>query len=360
MRITAVLISGLLAVKALSAVAQVAPEWQSLLQVEDVEYFRGMDVSDNGRTVWVTGAKGTVMRSTDGGDTWTRLAVPGDLDDIDIGLRDIEAFNRDEAFAISSGGGEASRIYFTADGGATWIEQHRNTYPSGFYNAMAWWDRQNGIVFSDPVDGYILVLRTSDGGETWQELGGPRGMPSSGENNLRANENEQGFAASGTCAEAAPGGFAWILTSDGNESRVHMTNDYGVTWTLSNPSIIVNNATSGPFASALLDDKIGIVVGGDHQDRQGAYENMALTRDGGRSWIRPDNFPVGHRSSVHYLDDQLLVTIGSHGTDFSTDGGMSWTKISEEGFYTAVANGHTVWAAGSDGRIARLRLGGFR
>jgi photosystem II stability/assembly factor-like uncharacterized protein len=224
---------------------------------------------------------------------------------------------------------------------------------------MAWWDERRGIVFSDPVGGFVLVLRTTDGGETWEELGGPNGKPRDDMNNLRATESEQGFAASGTCAEVAPGGFAWILTGNGTESRVHVTRDYGETWSLSKLPIDVTNTSSGPFASALLDNGTGIIVGGDHQNRQGVYTNLALTSDGGRSWARPKNYPVGHRSSVHYLTDKLVVVIGSHGTDYSTDGGMSWTKISDVGYYTSVASGRTVWAAGSDGRIARLSLEGM-
>lgn len=355
-----IIVPGLLLICTKSAIAeQPALQWENLHKVDGVEYFRGIDVLDDGKTVWVTGTKGTVMRTNDGGESWVRLAVPGNLDEIDVSLRDVELFSESEAFVISSGDGADSRIYYTQDGGSTWTLQHQNEYESGFYNAMAWWDRQKGFVFSDPVDGYVLVLRTIDGGKTWQESGGPNGKQLAHKNNLRATDGEQGFAASGTSAAAASGGIAWILTANGAESRVHITRDFGVTWTLSNPPIDVTNSSSGPFAAALLDENHGIVVGGDFQNRQGRYPNIAITRDGGTTWVRPDKSPTGHRSSVHYLTDKIVVTIGSHGTDYSTDGGMTWTNISDEGFYTSVAYGRTIWAAGSEGRIARIDLSGI-
>lgn len=60
-----------------------------------------------------------------------------------------------------------------------------------FYNALDFWDEENGIAFGDAIDGRLLILRTSDGGDTWQEL--------PFEQRPEVQNNQYAFAASGTC-----------------------------------------------------------------------------------------------------------------------------------------------------------------
>ena len=42
--------------------------------------------------------------------------------------------------------------------------------PGTFYDAMDFWDNRSGIAFGDAIDGRLLILRTFDGGEHWEEL----------------------------------------------------------------------------------------------------------------------------------------------------------------------------------------------
>jgi len=70
--------------------------------------------------------------------------------------------------------------------------------------------------------------------------------------------------------------------------------------------------------------------------------------------------PTGFRSvvvSVARDDDRsLLITTGPSGTDQSTDGGESWSPVSRTGFHTlSFVSRFTLWAAGSDGQVARWR-----
>jgi hypothetical protein len=50
------------------------------------------------------------------------------------------------------------------------------------------------------------------------------------------------------------------------------------------------------------------------------------------------------------------VTVGPNGTDFSKDSGDNWEKFSNEGFHAVKLDktSSSLWASGSDGRIARL------
>ena len=102
------------------------------------------------RVAWASGSGGTVLRTTNGGDTWDVKHVPGaEL----LDFRDIDAFSADAASILSIGNGELSRIYKTTDGGKHWTLQFANKDPRVFLDAMAFWSEDRGIAFADSVDG---------------------------------------------------------------------------------------------------------------------------------------------------------------------------------------------------------------
>src|SRR5437763_565992 len=65
-------------------------------------------VSAKLQTVWVSGDKGSVRKTTDGGMTWRDVAPRGTAD---VDFRDIEAIDERITFLMSSGPGPQSRIY---------------------------------------------------------------------------------------------------------------------------------------------------------------------------------------------------------------------------------------------------------
>jgi photosystem II stability/assembly factor-like uncharacterized protein len=192
-----------LASAAATAVAQQA--WRVENSGVAVE-LRGLSVVSEA-VAWASGAKGTVLRTTDGVH-WQAMQVP-DADKLD--LRDIHAIDAKSALVMSAGPGAASRIYRTDDGGGTWRLLATNDFAEGFWDAMAFWDRDNGILFGDPVKGRFQVYVTADGGATWHQLEG-RG--------LDALESEGGFAASGSALSVAGPVDAWIVTGGAQASRV--------------------------------------------------------------------------------------------------------------------------------------------
>src|SRR5690349_20865818 len=107
--------------------------------------FRGIcAVTDS--VAWASGSKGMVLRTLDGGKTWQNVSVPG-AEKLDF--RDVQAFDGREAFVLSIGPGEQSRIYKTSDGGKNWELQFTNPDAKVFYDAFAFWDRKHGIAVSD-------------------------------------------------------------------------------------------------------------------------------------------------------------------------------------------------------------------
>ena len=131
-------------------------QWQKQT-VETDAGFRGLSVvSEN--VIWASGTGGTVIKTIDGGKNWTVIKIP-EAEKLDF--RDIEAFDENTAYILSIGTGESSRIYKTTDGGKTWKLQFKNTDEKAFFDALAFWDKDNGIAMSDPVDGNYFLLQNN-------------------------------------------------------------------------------------------------------------------------------------------------------------------------------------------------------
>jgi photosystem II stability/assembly factor-like uncharacterized protein len=289
-------------------------------------------VSANAKAVWVSGDKGTVLKSTDGGMTWISVSPRGVAD---LDFRDIEAIDDRTAFLMGSGEGPKSRIYKTTDGGASWLLLATNLEPKGFWDCMGFWDPTHGIIVGDPVDGRFTIMTTSDGA-TWQTLKGPL-----------ANKDEGAFAASGSCVFTRGTREAWFGTGGLGGARVFHSEDSGKSWSVAKTPMRHDSASAGIFSVAFSDPLRGVVVGGDYMKPDEGTGNVAITQDGGKTWTAPTGAaPAGYRSAV-LADGKTLRTTGPSGTDESADHGQTWTKAAMEG-YNAITWG---WAVGSNGRI---------
>src|ERR1019366_7502192 len=90
-----------------TALAQPAPQTQTSHTTESL---RGVSaVSRN--IAWASGTHGTYLRTTDAGRTWIPAQVPG-AESLDF--RAVVAFSATEAFLMSAGPGDQSRIYRTS------------------------------------------------------------------------------------------------------------------------------------------------------------------------------------------------------------------------------------------------------
>ncbi len=304
---------------------------QSWVPVESGTAANLRGVSVRGNTVWVSGDKGTALKSTDAGKAWIDVSPQGVAD---LDFRDIEAIDERTVYLLSSGEGPKSRIYQTKDAGKSWVLLATNLDPKGFWDCMSFWDPTHGIIVGDPVDGRFTILTTIDG-LTWQKLKGPQ-----------ANKDEGAFAASGTCVFTRGTREAWFGTGGLGGARVFHSEDGGQTWSVAKTPIRHDSAGAGIFSLSFSDALHGVAVGGDYMKPGQSAGNVAITQDGGKSWTVPRGpGPGGYRSAI--TDG---IATGPSGTDETEDGGKTWTKIADQG-YNAIGG---TWAVGPNGRVATL------
>jgi photosystem II stability/assembly factor-like uncharacterized protein len=319
-------------------------QWQKQA-IETKASLRGLSVVSE-RVIWASGTGGTFLKTTDGGKTWTVGKVAG-AEKLDF--RDVEAFDAQTAYLLSIGDGENSRIYKTIDGGATWKMQFKNANPKAFFDAIAFWDKNNGIAMSDPVDGKYLLMTTTDG-ETWQPLGTDKMPP--------AKEGEAAFAASGTCLITS-GKADVFLVSGGNAARVFRSGNRGLSWFVAETPIVKGTAGSGIFSIAMFDAKQGVIVGGNYEKPDEMTGNLAFTGDGGKTWKAGKGL-TGYRSGVAYIDKKAIIAVGASGYNYSADGGKNWTNFktpnfSDKDFNAVQAKGkNAIWAVGANGLVAKF------
>ena len=305
------------------------------------ESLRGVSaVSHN--VAWASGTHGTYLRTTDAGVTWTPAQVP---DAANLDFRAVVAFSADEAFLMSAGPGDQSRIYHTTDAGQHWQLQFTNTNPKGFFDSMAFWDSKHGSVLGDPVpddSGKLkFELLTTNDGQTWHSIP-PSQLPP-------AVEGEGAFAASNSCiailstpwqtgasatqgatkndgasapssstngkgadssraaansqnvAASAPEGDPnlWFATG-GKTARVFHSPDRGQTWQVFDAPIVQGPDSAGIFSIAFRDPLHGVIAGGDYKRPKADGPNLAFTSDGGKTWTLSDITPQAYFSAVAY------------------------------------------------------------
>lgn len=292
------------------------------------------------KLVWVSGSEGTVGRSTDAGNTWEWITVP-EYETRDF--RDIEAFSATTAIIMAIG--EPAVILKTVNGGKTWKKVYENSRKGMFLDAMEFWNEQSGMVIGDPVGVRFFVARSFDGGNTWRELPFDK-LP-------QAEKGEACFAASGTNVRALDRDEACFVTG-GRISRMVWK---GLPAKL---PLLQGEESQGANSIAVWNKGIGpvkiAVVGGDYRNDSSKAGNCSVSKDGGKSWIRPSNPPYGYRSCVEYVSATRLVTCGVNGVDVSFDEGVNWNSVSRTGFHVCRKSkkGNAVFLAGANGRVGRL------
>jgi len=330
-------ISILLAVNTLSA------QTISLVEQGKSTSIRGLSVVDE-KVAWVSGSKGHVALSTDGGKTWAWQQVKG-FEQSDF--RDIEAFSAKEAVIMSSG--TPAVILRTTDGGISWQLRYRKDDKAYFLDGLAFYDKTHGIAMGDPINGKFLLLETKDSGKTWtEESAGPDAL-----------KDEAAFAASGTSVFIANKKANAMVLTGGSVSRLLYKSKAG-TWNAVPTPLAQGQGSKGGFSVAAGGGHT-VLVGGNYSNDKNR-DSVACYYNGeqitGSSFRLSATMPQGYQSCVTYMEKKIFLSTGTSGSNVSYDGGINWEPV-DAGSYNVCQRskkGKLVLLAGDRGRIAVFKL----
>jgi photosystem II stability/assembly factor-like uncharacterized protein len=274
-------------------------------------------VSEN--VAWVAGFDDFVYRTTNGGQNWIQMGrvTTGDEPQCIEAIDSTTAFVGSGDVDLAFGG---AKIYRTTDGGRHWNVVYTATGQRSFWDAIHFFDAQNGIAVSDPPEpgSPYLIVKTADGGATWTPIANPP-VP---------NANEAGWFSCLYFYDNQNGWFgsARLAFTQGAAGRVFRTTDGGNTWT-GFASGNTNDVTAVRFVSPM----VGIRT---------SYAPPFLTRstDGGQTWTTVSNLPISNIKTMFTATgvntasgNQLWVSgiAGSPSKPFilaSTDNGATWEQ----------------------------------
>lgn len=283
-----------------------------------------------------------IIRTSDGGATWKCVLRTG-MTEI-VALDFVDAQN---GAALSDGG----VLYTTADGGQTWEGDNDSnlfkqvyTLPSAAPEPgvmprngaqgpnLPEFIELYGISFRGEKDGWAfgsreettqgskpgtfatrtrpVVLRTSDGGETWSLVSLPASLPAFGLSRSAFVDQTTGWVVAGNIDEDDSG--AILKTTDG-----------GATWAV----LPAGPAKQVPEDVYFLDATTGWAVGAT-EDASGepGPSHILATKDGGATWQIQTKVAASLRS-ICFADTQNGWAVGSNGRTYrTTDGGTTWAE----------------------------------
>ena len=275
----------------------------------------------NAENGWAAGDANTILHTSDGGVTWSRLL---DRDPAGQPFHTIVFSSLMDGWASTD-----DNLLHTTDGGKTW--QPSSKLPSQVSNGFSGGGAVLGPIRFQlgPAHFSATVYRSADGGQTWQESG-----------NLESNTY--------TAVDFVDATHGWVLRH-GTDEALRFTRDGGQTWT----AVTLQHA---PHAAKMrfVNTNNGWVVGQDGSA-------MMSTADGGKTW--KSQF-TGQASFVNLLDlsfpdDHHGYVVTDNGVIGTATGGNSWramltgvTGLTAIGFPDS-AHG---WVVGKSGYINHYHI----
>jgi photosystem II stability/assembly factor-like uncharacterized protein len=341
MRTVAVILSVLSAWPAIAQKDPVAP-WQ-LQNSGTTAALRGIHRVSKA-VAWASGARGTVLTTLDGGEQWRVCAIAPGAEKLDF--RAVWGWDAWTAVAMSSGPGDLSRAYKTTDGCHSWTLLYTNPDKAGFWDAIQYWNQEQGVILGDPVDGVFTVLTFFSSGTDLSKALAPVQFAATNFGAFAASNSALALGAKSNHAEAP---IIWIGMGGKGGTRV-LTRRMNQ-WTDSAVPMASGSESSGIYSLSFKGPRVGIAVGGDYEKPDEAAGTAAWTADGGRHWTAAAQPPHGYRSAVAWDDgSKTWIAAGTNGSDTSADDGRTWQAL-DDGLWNALS---LPWIVGPTGRIAKL------
>lgn len=269
---------------------------------------------------WIAGDDGYLAWTADGGRNWTRQDIG-----TDAGINEIYFRNDDNGYLVAG-----RKLFVTRDGGRNWRETQ--IYRTGEFGrnfpeflSIRFADKKRGIVIGSVLNGQnrvvdSLVMRTEDGGETWQRIVVPS----------KKELFHLDFVGDSRC---------WIVGDDG---LVLYSNNGGATFITQRSGV-----TMDLYNVDFRDESEGYIVG--------SKGTILRTENGGANWEQVKTaFPMTFMR-VDFADDKNGVIVGYNGMILrSIDKGKTWFQRSsptKENLYGLFFTKKYGWAVGANGTI---------
>jgi photosystem II stability/assembly factor-like uncharacterized protein len=270
-------------------------------------------------------------KSVDGGQNW----FPGTFNAGD-GLSQLFAIDATTCWAVFNTGATQG-LYKTENGGTTWVKKGTAYGASSFANILHFFDADDGVAMGDPLSGYYEIYITTNGGESWSRVPSANiPAPTSGEYGITGNYD-------------AVGDHIWFGT---NKGRIFHSIDRGLHWT----AALTNFGAAEVVQPEFANETYGICFR-SYLDI-GLETAIGVTTDGGATWTTVNVTGPMYARYFSYIPGTEMTFVGSsggvegsNGISYSTDGGYTWSAITEGYDFLA-----TVWldnATGWSGSFAR-------
>lgn len=285
--------------------------------------------------VWICGAGGKVLRTTNGGTIWNLTTSPNAALDLYC------IYGIDASSALVTGSSSTSYVYKTTNGGNTWTQVFSQL--GGFINAIAISGKVSHpnelFMEGDPVGGRWTLFASDDYGTTWDSTG-VFVIPQVG--------SETGFNNSVSVIPNSGGVNAWFGT---NNSKIYrfIVNEGNAGWS-SQPTTGQANIISINFADSL----IGFA---------GGSTGLLFTSNSGSNWSSVSGVPgSGSINGISYTDNigEVFITRGTS-VYRTINAGVNWSvSTTQTGTYTFMQgvdnrtqNNFNIWAIRNNGGISK-------
>lgn len=281
---------------------------------------------------------GGIYKSTDGGLNWRFSGLENTAS---IGRILVDPLNHQRIVVAAVGSYFAPNpergVYISTDGGNSWDQSLFVSDSTGAIDLVmdkqnpdimlaAMWERVRRPVQRSATHLYGRssgIYRTIDGGRSWQRLGGAQGLPDS---------TTLSIGRIGLSMQPGSGSNVFALYNDGNAiTGLYRTSDGGDSWVRTSGLPDLKEGTGGfswYFGQVRVHPTNPDIV---------YVLDVALMRsmDGGQSFpLRYgyggyENLHVDHHAlAFHPHNPDYLIDGNDGGINISTDGGVSWKKVS--------------------------------
>jgi len=323
-------------------------------------------LANSGSTVYLVGRYGTIQKSVDNGSTWSPVFLA-------VTQKPMRYIKFTSNLIGYTGGGSTTTadsigfILKTNDGGETWENVGYNfkaqVYSFAIPSANVWY-------VGNAIN---QIFKTTDGGATFTRQTHPIVSTTTDFNDMSFVSVDTGYAVSsgGKIIKTVNGGTTWTdantpfgtsgvwslytptankVIAVGASAKAYMTTDGGTTWTAMTTGI-----PGTFFVTRFYNESFGLIGGFSTPNPV-----LSKTSDGGATWT-PVAMPTDQGMSslwgIGFKDVNTFWVTDVNGTiAYTTDGGTTWStgkKVIGNTIFSVSVFGDRMWMTGNGGTIIK-------